>query len=125
MEEELDHILLEQLHIARRTSVKMKKARKIMGDDAALMYFQESNRKRIEYFEYMIQDKKLLLKKINKKKKKKQKNPDVLARNPLYEAWRSAFMITFLTYKTFADYMTNYWVSFKKDKNEKNDNEFK
>ena len=49
MEEDLDHILLDQLNVAKLLNRKMKKARKIMGDDPSLVYFQEANEKRIQY----------------------------------------------------------------------------
>lgn len=112
MEEDLDHILLAQLHVARRLGSKMKKAKKVMGDDPLLIELQKRNEKRIQFLEDMIEDKNILHKKV---KKKKKENPDVLARNPFYEAWRATFMITMLSYRTFTEYMTSYWKNNKKE----------
>ena len=77
---ELDEILLEQLHVARHIAKKMRKARRVMGLDPTLLTLQEMNEKKIRFFEYMIEDKTLLHKKI-KRKKKKEKDPDILARS--------------------------------------------
>ena len=71
--------------------------------------------KRIQYFETMIQDKELLKK---KHKKKKQKDPDILARNPVYEWYRVAFMATTLGYKMLMDSAVTYMSYFKKGKQE-------
>ena len=69
--------------------------------------------KRIQYFETMIQDKELLKK---KHKKKKQKDPDVLARNPVYEWYRVAYIASTLGYKMIMDSATAYMSYFKKGK---------
>ena len=74
---EVDEILHEQLHVARHMAKKMRKARRVMGPDPTLLTCQEMNEKKIQFFEYMIQDKSLLHKKV-KRKKKKDKDPDIL-----------------------------------------------
>lgn len=112
--ESLEQILLDQYHLSLRLSKKMKKARKIMGEDHLLIEFQNLNEKRTQFFEQVIEDKTLLHK---KQKKKKQKSIDILAKNPIHEAWRSALKITFISYRIFGNYILNL---YKKDKNEKN-----
>ena len=68
---------------------------------------------RIQFFESMIMDKELLKK---KHKKKKQKDPDVLARNPVYEWYRVAYIASTLGYKMIMDSATAYMSYFKKGK---------
>ena len=72
---ELDEILHEQLHVARRIAKKMRKARKVMGPDPVLLFCQEANEKKIQFFESMISANTHLHKK--HKRKKKEKNPDI------------------------------------------------
>lgn len=112
---ELDEILLEQLHVARRLRHKMRKARKLMGNDPTLLYCQEANEKRIVFLENMIKDKSLLHKKM--KKKKKEKNPDILARSTSYEWYRNIMMVTNIGYKIMIDSFQTYMSLFRKGKN--------
>ena len=111
---ELDEILLEQLHTARRINKKIKRAKKLMNHDHLVYQMEEYNSKKIEYFESMIQDKTLLHKRI--KKKKKNKDSDILARNPVYEWYRTALYMTVFSYKTFRHSMREYMALFKKGK---------
>ena len=112
---ELDEILLEQLHVARTLAKKMRKARRVMGLDPVLLYCQEANEKKIQYFEYMIQDKTLLHKKV-KRKKKKDKDPDILARSTSYEWYRNLMIMSNIGYKMMMESFQTYMSYFRKDK---------
>lgn len=69
---------------------------------------------RIAFFETMIQNKSLLHKK--QKKKKRNKDPDILARNPVYEMYRQALYVTVFGYKMLTDSVSGYMSYFKKGK---------
>lgn len=111
---ELDDILLDQLHSARKLRKKMKRAKKIMMNDPIVDVFLNLNEKKIEYFEYMIEDKTLLHKK--EKKKKKNRDLDILARNPVYEWYRTLLYMTVFSYKAFRNSMLDYMSLLKKGK---------
>jgi hypothetical protein len=109
--EEHDHIIIEQLHVAYRIKRKLKRAKKIMKDDPLVDAFIESNKKRIDFFECMIDDKSLLSKK-HKKKKKKPK--DVLAKESIkdwYRFYRDFVFHTIFNYKIVKDYVSEYYVT--------------
>ena len=110
---ELDEILLDQLHVARHIAKKMRKARRVMGPDPALLTFQEMNEKRIQFFESMINDKTLLQK---KHKRKKQENPDILARSTSYEWYRNFMVASNIGYKMMIESFQAYMSYFRKDK---------
>jgi hypothetical protein len=93
--DELDEILLEQLH-----NPYIEKGEVYIDN-------------RIKFFESMIQDKSLLFK---KPKKKKTKQSDLLSRNPAYEWYRNAMFITNFGYKIFTDSISQYMSYFKKGK---------
>ena len=113
---EVDEVLHEQLYIARHIAKKMRKARKVMGPDPYLLLCQESNEKRIQFFESMINDKTLLHK---KHKRKKQQNPDILARSTSYEWYRNIMIATNIGYKIMIDSFQAYMSYFyKKGKEE-------
>jgi hypothetical protein len=114
---ELDEILLDQLHVARHIAKKMRKARKVMGPDPYLLSCQEANEKRIQFLETMIDDKTLLQK---KHKRKKQENPDILARSTSYEWYRNFMMASNIGYKMMVDSFQAYMSYFynKKGKQE-------
>ena len=86
-----------------------------MGPDPTLLTLQEMNEKKIQFFEYMIQDKTLLHKKI-KVKKKKQKDPDILARGTAHEWYRNFMVITTIGYKMMIDSVQAYMSLYKKGK---------
>lgn len=111
---ELDEILHEQLHVARHIAKKMRKARRVMGPDPILLFCQEQNEKKIQFFENMINDKTLLHKK--HKRKKKQKEPDILARSTSYEWYRSFMIASNIGYKMMVDSFQAYMSYFRKDK---------
>ena len=111
---ELDDILLEQLHSARHLAKKMRKARRVMGPDPTLLTLQIMNEKRIQFFETMINDKALLQKKY--KRKKVSKDPDILARSTTYEWYRNFMVVTNIGYKIMIDSFQAYMSYFKKGK---------
>ena len=111
---ELDEILLEQLHVARHIAKKMRKARKVMGPDPTLLICQAMNEKKIQFFENMINDKTLLQKK--HKRKKTNKDPDILARSTSYEWYRNFMIASNIGYKMMIDSFQAYMSFFRKDK---------
>ena len=111
---ELDEILLEQLHTARYIAKKMRKARRVMGPDPTLLTVQIMNEKRIQFFETMINEKALLHKK--HKRKKISKDPDILARSTSYEWYRNFMVATNIGYKIMVDSFQTYMSYFKKGK---------
>lgn len=86
-----------------------------MGPDPTLLTLQEMNEKKIRYFEYMIEDKTLLHKKI-KRKKKKDKDPDILARSTSYEWYRNFMIASNIGYKMMVESFQTYMSYFRKDK---------
>ena len=112
---ELDEILLEQLHIVRYLAKKMRKARRVMGPDPTLLTLQQMNEKKIQFFESMINDKTLLQKK-HKRKKKTPKDPDILARSTSYEWYRNFMIATNIGYKMMVESFQAYMSYFRKDK---------
>ena len=114
---EIDVILVDQLHSAKRSRKRLLRMVKIMPDEPLLNIGLEMVDKRIVFFESMIQDKTLLLK---KPKKKKEKSLDILAKNPVYEWYKLAYIATTLSYKMVMQSTTNYMNIFKrKNKDDK------
>lgn len=112
MEEELEQILLDQYHVSKHIGKRMKRARKLMGDDPLLIQFQGLNEKRTMFFESMIQNKQLLKK---KKRKIKKRHHDLLARHPLVEMYKYAWMTTCYGYNMMIESFRNYvWFSKKR-----------
>lgn len=109
MNDELDLILLEQLHQARKNKKKLKRLRKLLRNDPAIDKGEAYIDGRINFYETMINDKTLLNK---KHKKKRNKDPDILARGVVYEWYRNIFFTTTLGYRLLMEYMSN----FKKGK---------
>ncbi len=122
MEEELDHILMDQYHIYKKLGKKMETARKLMGDDPLLMEFQALNKKKIQFFENMIENKQFLKK---KKRKTKKKSDDFLARHPLIDIYKYAWMTTIYSCSMVMRSLKGFINLYKKDTNEKNDNKSK
>lgn len=112
--DELDLILLEQLQQSRRNKKTLKRVRKLLRIDPAIDKGEEYVDGRIAFFETMIQNKSLLHKK--QKKKKRNKDPDILARNPVYEMYRQALYVTVFGYKMLTDSVSGYMSYFKKGK---------
>lgn len=107
--EDLDHILLEQLHNARKSQKVIKTAKKLLPTDNLVLTGEELVEKRIKYLESMIQDKSLLRK---KHKKKKSKDIDILAKNPVYDWYKSIFMATTFGYRIMSDSIKGYMSIF-------------
>ena len=112
--DELDLILLDQLQQARRNKKTIKRVRKLLSNDPAIDKGEEYIDGRIAFFETMIQNKSLLDKK--QKKKKRNKDPDILARNPVYEMYRQTLYFTVFGYKMLSDSVSGYMSNFKKGK---------
>ena len=112
--DELDLILLEQLQQARKNKKTIKRVRKLLSNDPAIDKGEEYIDGRIAFFETMIQNKSLLDKK--QKKKKRNKDPDILARNPVYEMYRQTLYFTVFGYKMLSDSVSGYMSYFKKGK---------
>jgi len=112
-EETLDQILLEQLHAAKNGHKLIKRLKKLIKNDPGVEALHHQNKIRIEFFENMIQDKSLLIKKL---KKKKQKQSDLLARNPFYEAYRLTIFATLYGYNVLSQSIKNYTTFFRKEK---------
>ena len=104
MEQDLDHVLLDQYHVSKHLGIKMKKARKLMGDDPLLLKFQESNAKRTQFFADMIEDKSLLKK---KKKKIKSKHHDLLSKHPLVDWYKYTMIVTMYGYNVMMSSIKN------------------
>ena len=85
-----------------------------MSNDPAIDKGEEYIDGRIAFFETMIQNKSLLDKK--QKKKKRNKDPDILARNPVYEMYRNTLYFTVFGYKMLSDSVSGYMSYFKKGK---------
>lgn len=113
MTDELDHILMDQLHNSRRNKKFIKRVRKLLKNDPVVDEGEKYIDGKIQFLESMISDKSLLQKKY---KKKKQKDTDILARNPVYEWYRTALYATVFSYKMFSDSISYYMSYFKKGK---------
>jgi hypothetical protein len=111
---EMDEILLDQLHSAKSCKKVIKRIKKLAPTDLKIHEVEIANHKRMMFFESMIEDKTLLQK---KHKRKKQKDPDILARNPVYEWYRQSLYVTVFSYKMFMDSVSQYMSYFKKGKN--------
>lgn len=110
---DLDHILLDQLHSAKRRKKLYRRLRKVMRNEHLLYVGEEMADKQIQFFENMVQDKSLLRK---KHKRKKMDDIDILAKNPIYDWYKTIFMATTFSYRMFTDSVTQYISYFKKGK---------
>jgi hypothetical protein len=113
---ELDEILLEQLHNSMRNRKHLKRVSRLLKNDPVVEKGKLYIEGRIKFFETMIEDKSLLN---EKPKRKKVRESDLLAKNPVYEWYRTVMYITLFSYKTFVESATSYMSYFKKDNNEK------
>lgn len=111
--DELDHILLDQLHAAKGSMKIVRKVKKLCPNDPLALSGEILVQKRINYFESMISDKTLLHK---KHKRKKTNEIDILAKNPIYDWYKTIFMMTTFSYRMFTDSMVQYISYFKKGK---------
>ena len=101
---ELDEILLDQLHLAKRNKKKILKLIRAMPHEKDLKIGVGVIDKRIEFLEMMIVDKTLLK---TKHKRKKCKDPDILTRNPVFTWYRFAYIASTVYFKMIADYTKN------------------
>jgi hypothetical protein len=117
--EELDKILLEQLHAAKNGQKLINRLQKLLKNDKGLNDLKHQNKIRIDFFENMIENKQLLN---QKSKKKKKKDSDLLSRNPIYEAYRYTILASMYGYTIMSSAMKDYWSFFRKTNDEKKDN---
>jgi hypothetical protein len=110
---DLDHILLDQLHNAKQSRKIIKRAKKLLPNDPLVHVGEELVEKRIQFFESMVSDKSLLHK---RHKRKKKKELDILAKNPVWDWYKTVFMATTFGYKMFTDSVSQYMSYFKKGK---------
>ena len=110
---ELDLILLDQWHSCKRRKKIYKRVKKLLRNDPLIDIGEGMLEKKMLFLESMISDKTLLLK---KHKRKKEKDQDILARNPVYEWYRTALYATVFSYKMFTDSVSSYMSYFKKGK---------
>lgn len=113
MNDELDHILVEQLHSTKKSLKVLKRHHKLMPDDPWIKKGLILIENKIKFFENMVENKELIRK---KKKKKKEKNSDILAKNPVYEWYRTMFFTTSFAYKMFMNSISQYTSYFRKGK---------
>lgn len=111
--EDLDHILLDQLHAAISSKKVVKRIKKLNPNDPLVSIGEILIDNRIKFFESMISDKTLLCK---KHKRKKQKDIDILTRNPVYEWYKTIFMVSTFSYRVFMGSVSSYMSYFKKGK---------
>ena len=114
---EVDEILLDQYHSAKRTMKVLKRFKKLFPENKELFKAEEANKLRQKFFEDMIENKDVLNKKV--KKKDKQKAEDVLDKNPVYYMYRNTIMAAAFGYMFFSSSVQKYWEQFRKDKNDK------
>jgi hypothetical protein len=111
--EELDHILVEQLHSTKRQLKIVKRHLRLMPTDPWLNTGVGKIQNRMQFFENMIENKELIKK---KKKKKKDRNQDILTRSPIYTLYRDAMIVTNIGYRFFADIAQSYISLYTKKK---------
>lgn len=112
MSDELDNILLQQLHVMKKQKKIIKRVRKLYGHDPMLDIGEVNVDNKILFLQSMIQDKSIL----KNKKPKIDKRPynDILSRNPIWELYRHTIMISLFSYKTITDTVSNYFSSKSK-----------
>ena len=109
---ELDEILLHQLHNTMSNKKHLNRVKRLLGDDPMIREGMKYIDGRIQFFQSMIEDKTLL----KKRPKKRKKESDLLARSSTYEWYRNAFIISTIGYRMFMEYFSSYMSYFKKDK---------
>lgn len=105
---DLDHILLNQYHAAKRQRKLVDRLMKLMKGDGNVVNVSEALDKRIAFFESMIEDKSILTKKV-----KRLKCIDVLEKNPLLEYYRYGMYVTLFGYQIFWDSMKVYMKQYR------------
>lgn len=112
-DQDLDHILLDQYHTAKRVRKAGQKTKKLMPNDPLVIQIEMMIDKRIQFYESMICDKSLLKK---KHKKRKTKEADILARNPVVDWYKMIFMTTTFGYRMMVVSVSEYMSYFKRGK---------
>lgn len=108
MEDELDRILLDQLHACKRSLKTIKNLRKFLpNDETGLDQLEEFTLNRMVFFERYIKDKSLLEKKIKKKKP--------ISKPSIYDIYRNYYIISMVTYKVMINSMHSYLSFFRKN----------
>ena len=110
---ELDEILLDQLHSAQRRQKLIKRLKKILKDGHDLGRVEHQNNLTMHYLKSMIKDKSLLEK---KHKKKRKEESDILTKNPVYEWYKYTFLVTKFSYKMIAESFQEYMSFFSNNK---------
>lgn len=107
MEQELDHILLDQLNCAKKRLKRLKiiKRLRIVSDKEGLDNIEKRIHLNIQFYENMIKDKTLLRK---KKSKTKGKNKDILSKNVFVELYKYSVFVTFYGYNLMTTYFKRY-----------------
>lgn len=109
-EKDLDHILLDQYHAAKRQRKTVDRLIKVCPEDEGFLMCREANEKRILFFESVIEDKSIL-----KKKVKRVKCDDIFGnKNVVFEIYRYSLFVTFYSYKVFWNSMKSYANQFNK-----------
>lgn len=114
--DELDHILLDQIHSLRRQLKTIKRLKKLLYNEHILYVGEEAIEKRIRLFESFIHDKSLLQK---KHKIKRIKSPDVLKSSQFITFIRIAATYSTVYYKILGEYWESYSSLWKNNKKEK------
>ena len=113
--DELDHILLDQIHTLRRQKKTIKRLKKLLNNEHILYVGEEALDKRIQLLESFLQDKSLLQK---KHKIKRIKSPDVLKSSQFLTFVRIATTYSTIYYKIIGEYWESYSSLWKNNKKE-------
>lgn len=117
--EDLDHILLHQLILARKRLKLVIRMKKMMGDgDPGLNELADQVKRSVEFLESMISNKELIHKK--KINKQKSENVDILARSTIQSFYRDAFIVYLYGQKMITDSFDAYMSFFRRKTDEKN-----
>lgn len=109
MEEDLDHILLQQYHSCKRSLKVVKKLKTYYGHDPNLDNVEKQIHLKMDYCIFFMKNKDII-----KKKPKKVKKVDCLSRNPIYEMYRTSYMMTVFSYQVFTQSVQSYLSYFRK-----------
>ena len=104
MNDDLDTILADQYHCAKRQLKLVKRLRKVFNYQKDLDLVEHQVHLRMIFFENMICDKRLL----KKKHKIKKQTGDILSRKNIRTILKNVFTYSSLSYKM----MTSYWEAY-------------
>lgn len=124
--EELDQILLEQYHSAKRRLKIIKRHRILLKNDTELDRLEQQVLRTVKYLEGQIRDKRLFEQKPSKRKKTEK---SIFCNNPWFEAYKTAFTVTAWSTRLFSEYtqgyineVSKYWKTKKDKSEERSDN---